>query len=468
MTQEQIFLDCPYSEKDEVKKLGAKFDGERKQWFIPSDYDIKPFAKWLISNNVVQEMFSLKDLLLSVQNTIAEQHNRRYWVHAEIIKISGVQHLYIDLISYDSSGQEDAKIRATIWNSRVKKIQNRFEEQTGMPFKAGFKVLLQVRVEYHPRYGLSLDILDIDPSFTLGEMEAKLNRIRARLKKEGIYNKNQDFAKITEFCKVAVIAPQQAAGLGDFKSQADILSHLKLCEFHYYFATFQGKKAVTDISAAFELVNQAHQSEQFDAVVLIRGGGAQADLFQLNEYDIAKAVCMAPLPVIIGIGHERDRTVLDEVANQICHTPSLVITHISGTIIQNAQNAKQAWLFIINSVDHLLNTATANNERLLMRIREQTVKLLSTHRQDLGFLRQTINHDSQRLIIEARHQIKLMMEKILLGDPKNILNQGYTIIRNKQSKVLTSKAMAEQEPVLIIEFKDGLVKMEKNDVCKKL
>jgi exodeoxyribonuclease VII large subunit len=470
ITEEPLYLNCPFAEKEEAKQLGAKFDWAKKKWFIPPGLEIEPFAKWLPktvtlareeSEESEENSLSLNDLLLSIQATIAAQHPTQYWVRAEIVNISERKHLYLELADHDSEGNEIAKVRATLWHYRAENLLERFEEQTGLAFRAGIKVLLQVQVEFHTRYGFSLDILDIDPNFTLGEMQAKLNRIRARLIEEGIFYQNQNLAKATEFCKIAVIAPPQAAGLGDFKSQADQLAHFGLCEFHYYPASFQGQNMISEIPTAFELINQAHQSQQFDAVIMIRGGGAKADLFQLNEYEIAKAICIAQLPVIVGIGHERDKTLLDEVANHACHTPSLVITHIADTIIQNARNAKQNWQTVIQLSTERLNQAKTETERLNAQIREQSVKLLGLERQKLESLIQQVKNASQNQLNQARHQIQLLMEQVLRGDPKMILNRGYAIVRNLQNQVITSKKFAKQEKALIIEFKDGRINCQK-------
>jgi len=292
-------------------------------------------------------------------------------------------------------------------------------------------------------------------------MQAKINRIRTRLIEEGIFYHNQEMAKATEFCKIAVIAPPQAAGLGDFKSQADQLTHFGLCEFHYYSASFQGQNRISEIPAAVKLIHQAHQNQQFDAVIMIRGGGAKADLFQLNEYEIAKAICTAKLPVIVGIGHERDNTLLDEVANHACHTPSLAITHITNTIIQNARNAKQNWQMVVQLSTETLNEAKTKTERFNAQIREQSVKLLGMERQKLDSLLQLVKNESQNQINQAHHQIQLLMEQVLRGDPKMILNRGYAIVRNIQNQVITTKKLAQPENALLIEFKDGRINCQK-------
>jgi len=461
ISEDSIYLNCPFSEKEEAKRFGAQFDWAEKKWFIPAGFEIEPFAKWLPKSLAIatdnSDSFSLNELLLSVQNTVAEQYNGRYWVRAEVVSRSENRHVYLELADYDSQGNEVAKARATLWNPRAKELLEAFEQQTGMPFKAGLKVLLQIRVEFHTRYGFSLDILDIDPNFTLGEMEAKLNRIREKLKKDGFYRLNQQLPNVTEFCQVAVIAPPQAAGLGDFKSVAEQLEAASLCQFHYYQASFQGQKSVTEIPATFQLISQDHQTEQFDAIVMIRGGGSKADIFQLNEYDIVKAVCTAQLPVIVGIGHERDKTLLDEVANHVAHTPSLVISNIAGTIIQNAQQAQQNWQMVTRLTEKILHSAKADNQRLNAQIREQSVRLLAEQRKKVASLLQQIKNSSQTQLNQARHQIKLFMEQVLLGDPKTILNRGYALIRNSQNQVISNKAAALKEKSLVIEFKDGRV-----------
>jgi len=459
LSQEPIFLDCPFLEKDEAKELGAKFDWTKKKWFIPEGLETELFSKWLpktVTSPVYDEnSMTLNDLLFSVQQTIASQHNTYYWIRAELVSVTTNIHTYMEIADHDSEGNEIAKARATLWSHRAEALLERFATNTGLEFKAGIKVLLQVQVEFHVRYGFSLNILDIDPSFTLGEMEAKLNRIRTKLLAEGIYDQNQRFVWPTEFCKVAVIAPPKAAGLGDFKSQAKVLTAFNLCEFHYYQANFQGQNITTAIPKAFQLVNREHKVEQFDAVVVIRGGGAKADLFQLNEYEICKAICTAQLPVIVGIGHERDKTLLDEVACHTCHTPSLVIIHIVSTIVQNAQSAKQNWQTLTNLTTQKLQQAKAHNEQLHAQIRLQALKSLGNQRQQLVTLIQTVKNASQNQLNQAHQQIKMLMEQILLGDPKTILQHGYTIIRNNQQQVITSKMIAQLEDSLVIEFKDG-------------
>ncbi len=448
-----IFLACSYSDKETVKQLGAKFDWITKRWFITSDMEQNLFAKWL-PNSEVDNILTLNELLLKVQQTVSEQHNDCYWVRAEVVSLTKHNHIYMELSEHTQDGNEVAKIRATLWNYRAEKLLEYFFAITGMIFKPGIKVLLQVIVTFHPRYGLSLDILNIDPNFTLGDVEAKLNQIRKQLQTEEIYTTNKNLAHADEFCKVAVIAPKQAAGLGDFQSQADKL--VDLCEFDYYAASFQGQNSVAEIQKVFKIIN----SKKFDAIVMIRGGGAKADLLQLNEYEIAKAICTAKLPVIVGIGHEKDKTILDEVANLSCHTPSLVISHIVNTIVQNANNAKQNWQILSQLTEKVLNQAKLNNELLYTNIREQAIQCINS--QQLDVLMQDIKNSTKNQLNQANNNIKTLMEQILLGDPKMVLNRGYVIVRNTNNQIITSKQNTQQENLLVLEFKDGYVDTEKS------
>jgi len=511
-SEEPIYLDCPYSEKDQVKQLGARFNGAVKKWYIPVGLEVEPFVRWLPDDFLASQpiaaisdvandtdSLSLYELLAQIKHSIEQQHAQRYWVRAEIISVSTRQHVYLELSDYAENGQEIAKVRAMIWQSRAENLLNKFEQQTGMPFASGIKVLLQVVVTFHPLYGLALEVVNLDPSFTLGELAAKIQKIRQQLQQEGIYAQNHQLAQPQEFCKVAVIAPPQAAGLGDFRSQADVLQQQHLCEFHYYSANFQGDRITEQIPAAFAEINQAHKTQQFDAIVMIRGGGAKGDLYQLNEYIIAKAICTAKLPVIVGIGHERDETLLDEVANHRCHTPSLVISHIAGIIIQNARGAQQAWQWIQHTANSRLQQAKVNsyqhyrdirecalaqlhdsrqqltiwqqtlqqvtrqqvrqahiaNQATYSFIREQALQQLSNSRQRLDALQQSVHNSRQQQLQISRHQIKSLLEQVLLGDPQHIVQRGYVIVKNNKNEPLTSKASAFQQTQLVLQFKDG-------------
>lgn len=277
------------------------------------------------------------------------------WVAAEITDISGRSHLYLTVTESDPEGKKLAELRVQIWAAGKDKLLDRFAKGTGgESLRPGLKVLLKLRPALSPIYGLSATVEDIDASFTLGEAARKLIELRQRLQDEGLYDAQRAFSPPSEFVSVAVICPAGAAGLGDFKSHADPLEDLGLCTFAYFPATFQGDKTSESIVSALRQVYRDHRASPFDALVLLRGGGAQADLAWLNDYPIASAITKMPLPVLVAIGHERDQTILDEIANVSFHTPSKAIGHITDTIVANARDALSAWQTITSTTHGML------------------------------------------------------------------------------------------------------------------
>lgn len=178
------------------------------------------------------------------------------------------------------------------------------------------KILCLVQVRFDALHGLDLIIEDVDPSYTLGDLAAKLARIRQRLADECIYGTNQALPPPVEFLRVAVIGPETSAGLGDFRRETDRLQRAGLCDFAFFGATFQGAAVAASIRAAFDEALAAHGKSAFDALVIIRGGGSVTDLAWLNDLDVAQMLCSSPIPVLTGIGHERDSAILDEVAHR--------------------------------------------------------------------------------------------------------------------------------------------------------
>ncbi len=474
-----IFLNCPFTEKDQAKKLGARFNGAVKKWYVPIGLDIENFERWLPDdfdfaslnappsvNHIdspetpqINQGISLSTLLLTVKNALSQNLAPFYWVKAEIVDIREKTHYYFELSEHDAQGVEIAKTKACLWQNQAQLILPQFEQQTGMKLTDGMTVLMQISVEFHPVYGFSLTIQSIDANYTLGELAAKIQRIRQQLIDEGIYQRNRALATPQDFCRIAVIAPEQAAGLGDFQSQTIWLESVQLCEFQYFYATFQGKMASAEICEAIEQVNQAHQQQAFDALVIIRGGGAKADLYQLNEYAICKAICLANLPVIVGIGHERDQTLLDEVANFRCHTPSLVIAHITSCIVQNAKTAQQHWQNILYQAKQHLQQANTNSQQHYRIIQEQAAFLLKQQQQTLNNLLQQLHEDAHLQLSNARRQIQHYMETILIGDPQRVLQRGYVLVRDAQRQIISSQSMAKNHTSLSLEFKDGILEV---------
>jgi len=287
---------------------------------------------------------ALTELLGRVKGVIDEGFAKAEWVSAEISELRGKNgHLYLTLTERNDQGDILAQIKGVIWRNRAQSITAKFEGATGEGLKTDIKILCLARVRFDPLYGLDLIIEDVDPSYTLGDLAAKLARTRDKLQRTGLYERNKQLPSPVEFVRVAVISPETSAGLGDFRGETDRLQAATLCELHLFPATFQGVETSPSIQSAVLQVLTAHKQKPFDALAIIRGGGSVIDLAWLNDRDLAKLLCQSPVPILTGIGHERDNTIIDEIPHTRFDTPSKVALHISTTIKDNALAAIQAW-----------------------------------------------------------------------------------------------------------------------------
>lgn len=252
-----------------------------------------------------------------------EPDTQRVWITAETQDV-GVRggHCYMELLQKDDAGRQLARVRGCCWANVYGSLAGKFQRVTGTPFSSGMKVMLQVSATMHPVFGLSLVINDINPEFTAGDLLRRRREILDRLAREGVINMNRELPLPQVIQRVAVISARGAAGYGDFINQLYHNQSRLRFRTRLFEAKMQGATAPASIVAALDSI--AAQEEQWDIVVIIRGGGATSDLQAYEDYDLAAAVAQFPLPVAIGIGHERDVTVLDYVANKRLKTPTAV------------------------------------------------------------------------------------------------------------------------------------------------
>jgi exodeoxyribonuclease VII large subunit len=356
-TNTRIDLKVPFVEKEQAKVHGARWDRDAQTWYAPPGTDLRNLKRWLpkgISKETAdpappppresERGIALTELLGRVKGVIDEGFPSAEWVRAEISELRGKNgHLYLTLSERNQGGDILAQVKGIIWRNRAEGITTKFEEATGEGLKTDIKILCLARVRFDPLYGLDLIIEDVDPTFTLGDLAAKLARIREHLQQTRLYGRNKQLPAPVEFVRVAVISPETSAGLGDFRQEADRLHSAILCEFKLFPATFQGVEAPSSIQSALLQALTAHKQKPFDALVVIRGGGSVTDLAWLNDMELAKLICQSPVPVFTGIGHERDNTILDEIAHTRFDTPSKVALHIKSTIKENAFTAIESW-----------------------------------------------------------------------------------------------------------------------------
>lgn len=370
------------------------------------------------------------------------------------------------------------------------------------------QVLILAKLNFSIQYGLSVCIKDLDPNYTLGDLAAKLAAIREALKQEGIYAKNKQLPIPYDFARIAVLSPNGAAGLGDFQREAALLQRHKLCDFYYYTAQFQGENAALEIADALNTIFTDHQNIDFDVIVIIRGGGAAIDLAWLNDYKIAKLVCESQVIVFSGIGHEKDNTIIDEVASVRFDTPSKVIAHIFGTIVRNAQQAendlkdiknliKNIYLnnynFITNEMNKILKLTELNVLQTKQNIEQHYVKIhqhckLSINYINLqvteylknikiilpklySYIHQELNLNFYELLRNIKElqfrklqEIQQLLTNIISLGPKATLARGYTLIKESSdnNKLIISKEQAKNFQTMYLEFYDGILKISNN------
>lgn len=280
---------------------------------------------------------TLQRLLSRVKEAVGAV--RPEWITAEIGSLADRGSLYLELGESDINGKSIAKAKGVVWRSRVDFIRSKFFSATGAHLEPGLKVLLLVKPTFHEEYGLSLSIEDIDPSFTLGDFERRKRLIRDNVSRDGLSMGNKRLPLPEVVTRIAVLAPASSAGLGDFKTEADKLS--AVIDIAYFSATFQGLEASESVSLAIRDIYFKNKETPFDYLFIIRGGGAKGDLAWLDDERIIRAVCKVGIPIVSGIGHERDSALIDEYAAVSVHTPSKAAQYLTNKVKNEAISFRQ-------------------------------------------------------------------------------------------------------------------------------
>ncbi len=469
-----IELRVPYTEKDLAKRLGAKWHAELKIWFITNDMDPLPFSRW-ISENIIANInskleqqnintltipgsltqpFSLLLLVNDVKNLIVTKYRSSIWLIVEISELKIYNNnLFLTLVEYDAQGNLLARARGIIWN--FEKMLKNFLYATNVELTVGIKILAQINLDYHIQYGLTLVINNLDPSYTLGEAHAKLLKIKQQLIAEGIFYNNKTLKLPFDFNNIAVISPKDAAGLGDFKQDASKLEYHNICKFDYYVAVFQGIDCADSVNTTITKIIKAKIN--YDVIVIIRGGGASSDLTWLNDYAIAKQICLTNIPVFSGIGHNKDETIIDQVSAQSFDTPSKVINFITNTIVSNTQQTVNNFEYI---KQYVCNYYIKKNNDLLNLFRyiktyaaNKIQHLEEILHKELSNLHPLLN---QRLT-SLEKLLNAIMQQILSLSPEKTLARGFAIVHsNDENKILiNSQIMANNYKNISLKFHDG-------------
>lgn len=407
-----------------------------------------------------EPQFSLSEYLGTVQEVIRLAFDEPVWVKAEIrnLNIKG-GHYYLELAEKDADTDKViASCKATIWKFSASKIVLKFERETGIEISSDLNVLIKIRARFDPQYGFSVNIEEIDSSFTLGEIAKRYQQIIERLTQEGLIHKNKLLSTPFDIQNVLVIAPQNAAGLGDFKKDADALERNGVCHFVYHTATFQGNTAATSLIESLGTgLRQWASTFTFppDLIVIIRGGGSVNDLAYLNDYELAALLCKRTVPIWVGIGHEKDRTILDEIAHRSFDTPSKVIAGIRNHIVERVQEAVDSLQTIKLLSQHQITTYQSKNDQLLHHIKSSAQSQLNSGHHLLDQMKERIQFSSQQQVRFSLAQIESLMKEVLLQNPKQVQAKGYAIVRS-QGKAIRSIHQISS-PAIAIEMQDGVI-----------
>lgn len=403
---------------------------------------------------------SLSEYLATVQEVIRVTFDEAIWVKAEIrnISIKG-GHYYLELAEKEEdSDKVIASCKATIWKFSAAKMVLKFERESGVELSRDLNVLIKVKAVFSPQYGFSVNIEAIDSSYTLGDIARRYQQILERLTSEGLLNKNKLLPAPFDIQNVLVIAPENAAGLGDFKKDADALDQAGVCHFVYHSATFQGNTAATSISEA--LANALRQwakdlNTPPDLIVIIRGGGAVNDLAYLNDYNLAALLCKRSVPIWVGIGHEKDRTILDEVANRSFDTPSKVIGGIRNLIVERTQDVLDSLHKIKLLSQHQITAYQSQNDQYIKVIKTLSQGQINEANKNLDLMKGTVQYLAQQLIKLASNQVESLMRETLLQNPRHVMAKGYAIVRSDGKAIRSIQQISTDH--IQVELLDGTI-----------
>ena len=423
------------------------------------------------------QQVTLLELNTLVQRAVAQTLPAAYWLTAELASATVRGHFYGELVQKDEAGRTVASARCTCWQSNFYAVSQKFYQATGGQLRAGMQVLLQVRATFHPQFGFSYNITDIDPTYTLGDAARRRQEILRELERQGIMRCNRDNNPLPLLLqRIAVISSATAAGYGDFCHQ--LLSNQYGLRFlpTLFPSVMQGNGVEESVMNALTAI--AARQEDFDAVVIIRGGGAVTDLDCFDNYRLAEAVALFPLPVFTGIGHERDEVVLDFVAHTRLKTPtavaafltehnarqfdtlnelaSLFVQHARLTMQREQSAVENVHRRIVQSAQLRMEQGRNRLESLSCSLPQGCLRVIDRHRATLQQL--TLRYGNAHRIAHQRQltRLELLVQKLHMLDPRRILQRGYSMTTHNGALV-TSASQLQPGDTLQTTLADGTV-----------
>ena len=378
------------------------------------------------------KQYSLSELCAEIQEVVENNLLERYWVRAEIASLSARGHCYMELVEKATDNMLAAKVRATCWSNVYSLLSAYFIQETGQALRVGMQVLVEASVAFHPVYGLSLNIWNIDPTYTQGDLAKQRQATIRRLTEDGVMDLQKSLEVPTLVRKVAVISAADAAGYGDFCDQLTNNRFGYQFEMSLFAATMQGDYAPKSIISALSKI--ANEEEKWDVVVIIRGGGATTDLGCFDDYELASHCAQFPIPILSGIGHTRDMSIVDMVVHTTVKTPT----------------AAAEWL--IERVGEQVETISMLSIRLQRAIQHAVVQESNKLQ---GYL-QRMNYSAQRLVMREQNRLQMWAKTIELHSPERIFKMGYSLTMINGKPVMKMEDVKDGD-VLKTWVQDGVI-----------
>lgn len=378
------------------------------------------------------EKYSLKELCDWIQEIVENDLPNRYWVCAEIASMSVRGHCYMELVEKAENGILAAKVRATCWSNVYHLLSAYFLQETGQSLHTGLQVMLEVSVEYHAVYGLSLNVWNIDPTYTLGDLAKQRQATIQQLTEDGVMDLQKALQIPSLPQRVAVISSADAAGYGDF---CDQLKHNRFgFKFHVqlYPAVVQGDTAARSVVQALNSI--AALEEEWDVVVIIRGGGASTDMSCFDDYNLASHCAQFPLPIIAGIGHTRDVSVVDMVVHTSVKTPTAAAEWLIERVAEQVERVGS----------------------LMLRLQRATQNAVSREKNRLLLYEQQIFNAVRGKAVRERGKLELWMKTIELHSPERIFKMGYSLTM-VNGKMVRSQSEVNEGDVLETHLHNGVI-----------
>lgn len=349
------------------------------------------------------KQYSLSELCQNIEEVLAEEFASTYWVRAEVASLSVRGHCYMELVEKASTKNIAAKVRATCWQQIYGILSPYFEAETGQKLSVGMQVLLEVEVSFHAVYGLSLNIVGIDPTFTLGDMARQRQETIQRLKDDGVMDMQSSLEIPSLPRRIAVISSADAAGYGDFCHQLENNSGGFQFRTQLFAAIMQGEQSAKSIIQSLQQI--ADEIDKWDIVVIVRGGGASTDLRNFDDYELASHCAQFPLPIIAGIGHTRDISIVDMVVHSSVKTPTAAAEWLINAMQQQADRIAELYTRLQRAIQRTINQQHIRIEQL----------------------QQALQFTSKKHLYQLRSQLEMWQKTIELHSPERIYRMGYSL-----------------------------------------